>query len=449
MPYTPQAAQSPALCSGTSIRERLIFLYNIHCESLSVALTILLPNSVQVMPVKSVLQNSLSTLRLFKAPDEKDLRKPESAQNDGSDKDIPKTSPSRSTPSAGMRVPEQAINDPIKASVPLSLWERAYETLRTQDGRLVDKYEKLLSAELLDISAYRIKVMYRATNISIGSSSSASESNSINREEQTLDKIDNLIGDGNIQGHRAQLDAIAQRALQRMEAKNVQWTIGGHTIDLQDQVAQAATLVGYLKPVIDEAVKASPEASLIWAGVCIVLPLLTSSSAAREANRDGFTYVTARMRFYVALEPLILPTHPSPSAAIPPDLRGALEADVIDLYQHILEFQIRSVLRFCRSRLKNYGTDLFGSKKWEEMRLKIEKLEATLDRDLKGVNDGKSLAVLEVVSEKAKISCDIMEKSLSVAEQHIRVSEEIRDMLSKLLYAIRRLLTPRRHIPNL
>ena len=53
--------------------------------------------------------------------------------------------------------------------------------------------------------------------------------------------------------------------------------------------------------------KASPEASLVWAGVCAVLPLLTNAILAKEANETGFTYVTSRMRYYVAIESLLLP----------------------------------------------------------------------------------------------------------------------------------------------
>ena len=86
----------------------------------------------------------------------------------------------------------------------------------------------------------------------------------------------------------------------------MRYTIAGHECDLTEQISQAAELVLWAKDWIGEAVKASPEASIAWAGVSLILPLLTNPVTAEEANRDGFAYVTTRMRYYAALEPLLL-----------------------------------------------------------------------------------------------------------------------------------------------
>jgi len=89
---------------------------------------------------------------------------------------------------------------------------------------------------------------------------------------------------------------IVKDGLEQMDRKKVEYTIAGHEFVLQDQIAEAAELVQWVKDFVGEAVKVSPEASLAWASVCLILPLLTISSAVEQANRDGFTYVTARMR---------------------------------------------------------------------------------------------------------------------------------------------------------
>lgn len=92
---------------------------------------------------------------------------------------------------------------------------------------------------------------------------------------------------------QAQLNTIINQRLQRMEEKRT-YTIAGHEFVLRDQITQTADLVLRAKDWIGDAVKASPEASIVWAGVCIILPLLTNPQAADESNRGGFTYVTTR-----------------------------------------------------------------------------------------------------------------------------------------------------------
>ena len=126
---------------------------------------------------------------------------------------------------------------------------------------------------------------------------------------------------------------------------------------IQHRVGQVADLVLLAKGLIDEAVKASPEASMAWAGVYIILPLLSNPKTANEANLNRFTYVTTRMQYHIALEPLLLrlPSE-SPSTTVSQNVVNELRKHIIDLYQHILEFQFRSVLRFYRSGFENFGT---------------------------------------------------------------------------------------------
>ncbi|KAM0437800.1 hypothetical protein ACHAPT_002165 [Fusarium lateritium] len=109
-----------------------------------------------------------------------------------------------------------------------------------------------------------------------------------------------------------------------------------------------------MRTLVDEAVRVSREASLAWAGVCTMLPLLTNPIATEEANRDGFTYVTSRLRFYAELEHLLWPA----SLRLATRRRWEFEDHLIDLYQYILEFQVRTVLRSYQTRLARLGDDV-------------------------------------------------------------------------------------------
>lgn len=93
-----------------------------------------------------------------------------------------------------------------------------------------------------------------------------------------------------------------------MQQKQIHYKIAGHEFNLDEQVATAADFLLWGKDLVDEAIKASTEASLAWAGVCLILPLLTHLFQARQANEEGFVYVTSRLGFYAAFEFLLFPT---------------------------------------------------------------------------------------------------------------------------------------------
>ncbi|RYP75956.1 hypothetical protein DL771_002028 [Monosporascus sp. 5C6A] len=297
--------------------------------------------------------------------------------------------------SQGHNPPKDGASD-----TPQSLWDCAYAALKSKDSALVENYEKVLSKEL------------------------KTDGGTPGRAQEYLDDTDNLI-DNDPTVRREQLDKIIEAGRQRMDGKKIKYHIAGSEFVLQDQIAQAAELVQWGKALVDEGVKASPGASMAWCGICLVLPLLTRPKDADDANTDGLAYVTARIRFYVALEPLLLPKHPDSAAAISADLKETFENNVVDLYQHVLEFQFRSVLRFFRGRLRNLRRDLIQCEDWNGMLSKVQELEKTLDGDFKKINDSVLRRKLEEINESAKGSLGFMRRLLSVAEEHLRVDQEL------------------------
>lgn len=258
------------------------------------------------------------------------------------------------------------------------------------------------------------------------------DSTSPDQASEYLDDTDNQIENANLQKRREQLKKIVEAGRQRMDKKKIKYHIAGYEFVLEDQIAQSAKLVQWGKALIDQAVKASPEASMAWCGICLILPLFTQSSATEQANRAGFAYVTARMHYYVALEPLLFPKNQDPTAIVPEDLKEAFEKDVVDLYQHILEFQFRSVLRFFRNGLRNLGRDLIQREDWDGMLSKVQQLENTLDGDFKKINDAGLSRKLGELSENARGSFETMHQLLSVTERHLIVSEDILQEIAEL-----------------
>ncbi|KAI5863657.1 hypothetical protein GGS23DRAFT_509310 [Durotheca rogersii] len=237
---------------------------------------------------------------------------------------------------------------------------------------------------------------------------------------------------------QAQLDMITKNGLDRMRKHLLTYTVAGNEFVVRDQMAQVTTFVLKIKSVVDEAVKASVEASIVWASVCLVLPLLTNPNAAEQANRDGLIYVTSRMRFYIALEPLLLPRDQSRSSTIPKGLRVEFEIHVRDLYQKILEFQLQSVLRFYERRLNRLGKDLVRYEDWEGMLSEVHRLENVVDGDFHKINDAALRAMVEDLKDDARQSLESTQGLLSLATKQLRVTEEHRDIGSAQLQEQRR-----------
>lgn len=156
---------------------------------------------------------------------------------------------------------------------------------------------------------------------------------------------------------------------------------------IDGMLAGTAEFLKSFKGFVTQAVSASPEASVAWAAVCLVLPLLTNHADAEEANREGFTHTTHRMEYYSALEPLVL----GRDEHLTPALRVAIENRFETIYSALLEFQIRTALRFHERTAKTLIKETFNPNFWKELLANIEKEGALLHQDLQQVTSSALL----------------------------------------------------------
>ena len=263
---------------------------------------------------------------------------------------------------------------------------------------------------------------------------------SSSKREKNLDETGNQISLVDPQQRQLQLNRIVSNGLKRAEQKGT-YNIAGHAFDAQEQIAQVAELLEWAKDWIDGAVQASPQASIAWTVIALGLPLLTKPAAAEQANLDGFTYVTSRMEYYVEFESSILPQRQAPTSyAIPEGLRKKVEEHITSLYQHILNYQIKSVLRFYRSVIGNVVQDIFQGKDWKQMRKDIEDIEKILNAELEQINDSTVRKILENLSQIADASQETQQQLLEIAEQHRQISKENLDIAAKQLSVQERIL---------
>ncbi|KAF3402933.1 hypothetical protein DPV78_003809 [Talaromyces pinophilus] len=287
-----------------------------------------------------------------------------------------------------------ASTSPIR---PSSLWDQAYDNLKSSDEALVTEYENLLSKQISTI---------------------------------------NSLPDSNTNTHtarQAQLNLIIHHGLQHFSSRKTTYNIAGHTYVLQDQISQVVGVVQDVKDFVSSAVSSSPQASLVWAGVCIILPLLTNPATAEKANSDGFTYVTSRMEYYTKLkEFLLLPRGKAQDDEFE-ELRGELEKFLVDLYQQILGFQLRSILRFYRNSVLNFLRDVSRHEDWEGMLQDIKDAEDTLDAKSKQVSDAVSVQYLANVDNAADQSHKALRNMLSKIEESLELARQQRVIASQQL----------------
>ena len=279
------------------------------------------------------------------------------------------------------------------------------------------------------VHLYYSTILYTPANSLPATGTTTSQNTS--GQVKTLDLAENRISnDPNTR--QAQLKTITDNSIRQAEEKQIKYTVFGHNFVLREQVSQAAQFIKTVKGLVDEAVKVSPEASLAWAGVCILLPVFTNLSAAEEDNRDGLTYTTSRIRFYVELECLLWPENLKNQG-----LRDEFECHIVDLYQHILEFQIKTVLRFYQKRLAKAGGDAIRSDDWAGMVSKIKELEQSIQSESNRVNTIASQNRLGDIHRAAEEQGDSLRALLSVAKEQLQVSTQHKDISSQQLDEIR------------
>lgn len=214
-----------------------------------------------------------------------------------------------------------------------------------------------------------------------------------NKKEDASDIADYIPQDDPV-ARREKMTNITELSLKRIEDKKLETTPLGHNV--QDITAGTAKVVTQGMEFIKEAIKDVPYASVITAGISLVLPLLESSTTEKEANWDGFTYITSQLRYYTAMEDLLLPED------LDTNVKYSLAKDLVDLYKHIISFQLRSILWFYRSRIRNYLRGVMKYDGWEGQLEDIKNIDRAIISRCQTAIHGSSLQKLSRLASQAE-----------------------------------------------
>jgi hypothetical protein len=218
---------------------------------------------------------------------------------------------------------------------------------------------------------------------------------------------------------REMLKEIVDLGLKHSDSKKIRMTLLGHEIALRDAASNIAKAVEWSETYVKDAVKDLPYASIVMAGVSLVLPLLKNPAAEDAANQDGFRYVTSQMRYYDALRTVML------SEAMEPDARQHFEDLLVNLYQLIIEFEVRSILWLYRSQTKNFFRGVVKYDDWEHQVEAIKKADDDFFSKLRVALSGSGLQKLQTIAQDATASRKALGELVSSVKNGLRFAQKL------------------------
>ncbi|KAK0631179.1 hypothetical protein B0T17DRAFT_590423 [Bombardia bombarda] len=240
------------------------------------------------------------------------------------------------------------------------LWNEAYDGLKASEPKLVGTYEKILSAKLHGNDP----------------SSVASE------------PTDNEIASA--RGTRCrQMQQLVQEGLDRTQKQ----------ASIKRGIDKGLQAVQEVRGIVDKAVHAAPEAAVAWVGVCLGLEILSNPVTEARDNRKGIAYVLSRMEWYWNLASLLLDENKAEQSS--KGLRVQLEKHVVQLYEKLLAYQIKSVCLYHRNWAAVIGRDLLKIDDWAGQLSEIKEAEAAVQRDMEQYNTEESKTQFRKLTDTA------------------------------------------------
>ncbi|KKF92466.1 Vegetative incompatibility protein HET-E-1 [Ceratocystis platani] len=135
---------------------------------------------------------------------------------------------------------------------------------------------------------------------------------------------------------------------------------------------------------MDRALRAAPEAAVIWATVCLGIEVLKNPITEALENRQGIQYVLGRTEWYWDLTSLLLDENKGHTTTVA--LRDTLEKNITQLFEKLLLYQIRSICLYHRSQAITALRDTFLIDDWAGQLSDIKEAEKAVLYDMEQYN---------------------------------------------------------------
>ncbi|PVH71957.1 hypothetical protein DL98DRAFT_399416, partial [Cadophora sp. DSE1049] len=276
----------------------------------------------------------------------------------------PRSTPPIFVPSPTTIVPEVAESE---HSLQGRLWNQAYDAIKAADPELAEAYERILSTEI------------RWEDSETGPDADASASASAVRNDIAPSR----------ESRAVQMQQLVQIGLKKTQRDAA----------VKQKMGDGMAAIAAIKGIIDKAVQASPEAAIAWVGVSFALEILSNPIIEAGLHRSGITYVVTRMDWYWNLAGLLLDENKAHASSV--GLRAELEKHVLELYQQLLAFQIKSICVHYKNKALNFLRDLFQLDDWGGRLQGIKESECAVRKDSEQFNTQQVRLYLHNMAETA------------------------------------------------
>ncbi|EXL40444.1 hypothetical protein FOCG_17066 [Fusarium oxysporum f. sp. radicis-lycopersici 26381] len=306
----------------------------------------------------------------------------------------PSPSPTPSQPAsepAARPTPQPRPSPPISTDAETSplpslqerLWNQAYDELKASEPKMVEAYEKILSVGL-----------HRNDPSSVTCESTENE---IGRTRETRCR---------------QMQQLVQEGLDRTQKQ----------ASIKRGIDEGLQAVQAVRGIVDKAVQAAPEAAVAWVGVCLGLEILSNPATEARDNRKGIAYVLSRMEWYWNLVSLLLDENKAEQSSA--GLRAQLEKHVVQLYEKLLSYQMKSVCLYHRNWAAVIGRDILKIDDWAGQLSEIQESEAAVHRDMEQYNTEESKTYLRDLAVAARSQEAKLQDIHSAIEDQTRQQEK-------------------------
>ncbi|PHH52935.1 Vegetative incompatibility protein HET-E-1 [Ceratocystis fimbriata CBS 114723] len=247
---------------------------------------------------------------------------------------------------------EAATSPPSPKPKPVALstlqekiWENAYKGSRSKEPKLVEAFEKIILSES-------------------------------HHDETSVEATDRIEGKATAELNvtSSQMRKVAERDIERTKKEAA----------LKQGIDDGLRAVQAVMGIMDRALRAAPEAAVIWATVCLGIEVLKNPIAEAVENRQGIQYVLGRTEWYWNLTSLLLDENKGRTTT--PLLRDTLEKNITQLFEKLLLYQIRSICLYHRSPAATFVRDMFLIDDWAGQLNDIKTTEMTVLHDMEQYN---------------------------------------------------------------
>ncbi|KAK8078324.1 hypothetical protein PG996_004494 [Apiospora saccharicola] len=208
---------------------------------------------------------------------------------------------------------------------------------------------------------------------------------------------------------------MAEHSLQRM-AESRQGKV-------LEKLTDAMAVLSSVKGIVDSAVKVSPEASTVWAGICFVIPFVENLADSTTAMQHGFVYLTSRMEYYAAFERVLF--RPAQASARLDALVKANKPEVVRLYCQIIEYIVQCVIQVQRSRTNQAIRGMLNLDDWKKKLTAVQETEALVARNAEQMGTAQGQETITKIRDSSLQSVELLQSFVDISIEHLRQDREM------------------------